>query len=123
MQEDIGNIKIYCLTEDPRSILMWSHYGGRHTAACLGFKRTEDGPLGNILQCFPVNYSTVYPTPSLSSVLDDNCTFAKGILATKSLEWAYEREWRMFGQGDQTKSVVSNLVKIKSDIARFWVFR
>jgi hypothetical protein len=92
---------ISCFSETNSSILMWSHYANKHSGFCVeyDFKQT---PINNVLTrlLFPVVYSqilvdaTKYLHP-LFSIGEGNLYY--GILAaiTKSVEWQYEKEWRL----------------------------
>ena len=31
-------LKISCFSEEPDNMLLWSHYGNKHTGICIGFK-------------------------------------------------------------------------------------
>ena len=61
VQSEIAKRKIYCLTPDPLSPLMWSHYGGNHAGICLEFH------LGNLLVnkvlgvCYQQEYPSILP--------------------------------------------------------------
>jgi hypothetical protein len=76
--------RIYCLTEDPASPLMWGHYAASHTGICLEFDARRDP--------FPVTekvqYCTTYPAHDLP-------TIGYKPLITKSFHWSYEAEWRL----------------------------
>ena len=53
---------VFCLTEVPGSILMWSHYATAHTGMCVGFERNKDNAFVNDGICLPVTYSRNYLT-------------------------------------------------------------
>lgn len=86
---------IICFTEDPASVLMWSHYGGKHQGMALGFKREFDNCLGDEDACYPVTYSDDFPTPKFSEILYADGRLTEKLMSTKAREWAYEREWRV----------------------------
>ncbi len=56
--------RIYCLTENPASPLMWGHYAASHTGICLEFDARRDP--------FPatekVQYCTTYPARDLPTI-------------------------------------------------------
>ncbi len=53
----LGSRKIYCLTPNPSSSLMWSHYGDSHRGICLEFL------LDNAIfrNAWEVTYAETYP--------------------------------------------------------------
>lgn len=80
---------ILCLSGAPDVPLMWSHYADSHAGVCLGF----DPEASYFALAQPVRYtrrrSVVDPTvQSEEQMLDAS-------LYTKSLDWAYEEEWRI----------------------------
>ena len=89
-----------CFTEDPRSILMWSHYAANHSGVCLRFRHRSSSDLSE--HCFPVQYRrSVW---SCRSKADDPIAQARALIRgslIKSEVWRYEREWRVvaFGSG------------------------
>jgi hypothetical protein len=77
---------MYCLTANPRSILMWTHYADNHRGICLeyGCGKSEFGIAVKVV------YTDEYPLwrpHQLGEILD--------ILITKSNVWAYEEEYRL----------------------------
>ena len=42
-----GDFRIFCLTPQNESLLMWAHYADSHRGICLQFRNTE--PIGNAL--------------------------------------------------------------------------
>lgn len=90
------NIGVYCLSEDPLNILMWSHYANSHKGICLEFDIKRDGFFYNNL--LPVQYRKRYPKFELSDYQDEeNMMFAmhQQAICTKSILWKYEKEWRV----------------------------
>ena len=89
VQREICKRRIYCLTPDPRSTLMWSHYAGNHRGICLEFH------VGNLLfvNARKVAYCSVYPV----WVPQEMPAIADGAILTKSKDWEYEQEWRLVG--------------------------
>jgi hypothetical protein len=82
---------IFSMTTNPLNYLMWSHYGNSHTGFCIGFDSTilfdtVGGGLG------PVHYDTEVPKMRLFGDIYD---FHLKQLATKSVIWKYEDEYRI----------------------------
>jgi hypothetical protein len=88
----IGRRRIYCLTPDPCSTLMWSHYGDNRRGICLAFDLNN--PV--FLNTWEVKYSSTYPkwVPHRSREV------AMDMLLTKSDVWAYEEEFRIIASRD-----------------------
>jgi hypothetical protein len=108
LQDEVRSLmadsKILCLTEIPDSILMWAHYAERHHGLVLQFKAIPelDSAWG---AARPVRYLNNMPrlldNDFLADMLSGRVSMdVKAIIHrlvyTKSVEWAYEREWRIF---------------------------
>ena len=106
--------KTTCLSENPKSILMWSHYASQHTGFCIEYdfnQATGTGfPLDRLAK---VTYSDEMPMLDLRSMIQMVCkridqeyikdpaitqligeTCIEAIL-TKNSAWKYEAEWRI----------------------------
>jgi hypothetical protein len=89
---------LYCTSEIPDSILMWSHYADNHRGFCLEFSGL--GSLHPHGSPFPVSWKVEYaeerPLVDITETMRDVDTdhIVRLGLLTKSKEWAYEREWR-----------------------------
>ncbi len=91
---DLKNkIGVFCLSDDPVSMLMWSHYANGHQGFVVGYK--------NIHQHFEPDETGTLDTPtrvkygrSASGVtFDPQSTL--DIFFSKGLEWQYENETRI----------------------------
>lgn len=91
--------KICCFSEDPKSILMWSHYAGYHSGFCIGYDFYE---LGNE----DLRARSIYPVVYSDDMFDasgvfgktqtvDNILYLNQAALMKSKEWSYEKEWRL----------------------------
>lgn len=92
LRTDIPTLGVYCLTQLPDDILMWSHYAGSHSGICLGFAANYIFPDCAVKR---VNYpeNNKYPNINFFTASKERQTDA--ILLTKATHWAYEREWRV----------------------------
>ncbi len=81
-----------CLTDVPNNLLMWAHYASCHNGFVIGFDTKHEFftcPKGSYSLkriAYQVQRPLVffpYPDPS-------------ALYFTKSLEWEYEKEWRLF---------------------------
>ena len=83
---ELAKRRIYCLTPFSDSTLMWSHYAANHRGICLEFDKNNE----LIGRARPVRYSTIYPEWTPHGVTDP-----LELVFTKSMDWAYEREFRI----------------------------
>lgn len=82
MQAFMRSFGVLSLSETPRSILMWSHYGGQHSGICMEFERDPGNKLGTDAR--KVKY-----------VGRRTITSASNPMLEKYTGWKYEREWRV----------------------------
>lgn len=91
--------RVLCFCEKGDSILMWSHYGDDHKGVCLEFDiRPSTGSREFTKFLYPSLY---FDKPVDTTTRADNIdpqirsvAFLQTTLA-KSLEWSYEKEWRL----------------------------
>src|SRR5262245_43474194 len=104
-----SSIGLYCLSEVPTDILMWSHYGSDHKGYCLEFEATSQTPVFGEAQ--KVQYADVYPKVDFFKT--PNPTQVEQIFLTKYRGWSYEREWRIvdFRRGPGLRSYPPNLLR------------
>jgi hypothetical protein len=81
-----GRWGLYCLTSDPCSTLMWSHYSRNHRGICLEFAVNKN----RFTLAHRVRYQKEYPRLLL---FDDESRLS--ILTVKSDDWTYEKEFRL----------------------------
>ncbi len=75
---------------EPKHPLMWAHYANNHTGFCIEY---EIEHIDN--QLLEVNYTTVPVKPSIAELLLCPEETLLRILTRKSLEWNYEKEFRL----------------------------
>lgn len=86
ISEGVG---VYCVSAKYDDILMWSHYADDHKGICLEF----DGEAELMAHAQKVKYSQ--KRVPIMAYYDDKETSMTKALLTKSLQWAYEEEWRL----------------------------
>ena len=104
MREQFKSSKILCLTSEPCSNLMWTHYADSHNGVVLKFRSVRE-----LDSCWcmakPMNYVAAMPrlldTDFLADLLSGAAKMIPDVLVdrmiyTKSTEWEYEREWRIY---------------------------
>ena len=92
-RHDFNNTKgVTCFAERNDNMLMWSHYGGQHKGFCLEFDTTLE-PLTKLRR---VSYSSDIPEVDITQfMLEGDYEPLLNLFCTKSIDWAYEREWRV----------------------------
>jgi hypothetical protein len=110
VRTQLASSKILCLTESPDNPVMWTHYADTHRGIVIRLRDYPefDSPYRTAK---PVNY--VANTPRLvdeeflSDMLSGRASFnvkelLDRLVYTKSVDWSYEREWRIYsGNGRQ----------------------
>lgn len=105
---------ICSLTENFSNLLMWPHYADSHRGFCIGLdiqsiikkvypKIRRNGGNLDVVWCFKVQYNASYPLLEYRIVnpeidmrdAEEKVLEAFQPLLNKSIEWSYEREWRL----------------------------
>jgi DUF2971 family protein len=103
--------RIYCLTPQPDSTLMWAHYAERHKGICLEFN-AEDSRFGG---AFEVMYAEKRPVIDCRS-LANATEMAEKMVLMKSSDWAYEHEFRILARaGEFDQEPAHSLPKTTGD--------
>ncbi|MBV6506432.1 MAG: hypothetical protein ILNGONEN_02009 [Syntrophorhabdaceae bacterium] len=95
---------IICLTTDPKSILMWSHYADNHRGYCLQFNTKSVFARAQKISYLP------HP-PEVDVYTTTSEKWYKGYLLMKFKTWKYESEYRL---------VVKHTSKTDKDV--FYIF-
>lgn len=84
---------VKCFTPNNANILMWSHYTNSHKGICLEFDTLIDPEFF----VYPINvvYSKKYPNLEFTDK-----RFTTEVLRTKSKDWEYEQEVRVYKTGN-----------------------
>lgn len=112
---------VLCLSSKFDSPLMWSHYASKHQGLCIEYD------MSNVQE--DSVYKVVYGgsrkilTSDIKDWLDNTNTnntnkLKQVCLLTKSEEWRYESEWRIFGRvglGDSLPPIKSIIFGLKCD--------
>jgi hypothetical protein len=96
LKNTINKRGITCFSESDDALLMWSHYSDSHKGVCLTFDIEKDQDF------FSIPYKVDYPAnyPKIDPFIKSEGKEVQLILATKSQEWAYEREVRVVKEKD-----------------------
>jgi hypothetical protein len=87
----ISKCGIFCLSEDPASILMWSHYADCHRGICFGFDGDDSNDFFG--PALPVKYPKEHPIVNL--INDTPSESLNKVIFSKYEGWTYEKEWRI----------------------------
>lgn len=87
---------VACFSTELNQPLMWSHYGASHAGICIQYfvRPMTLASESDLLQYY-VSYTSRLPPISLTEVLFAPRNVGQRMLATKSIDWAYEKEWRL----------------------------
>lgn len=82
---------VSCFSENPDSILMWSHYANQHHGFCIGYD-TSKIPQMIKKEFYPVFYHKTF-FPLIKNGEDINEYKFNSLIKYK--DWKYENEWRL----------------------------
>lgn len=104
--------RIYCLTPQPDSILMWSHYAENHRGISLEFSAANQ-MFGSAEE---VRYESSYPRWTPQACLTEGAR----VLLTKSDAWRYEQEFRIIAFGEEVdESLKEHPLAVKDGFLKF----
>ena len=89
-----GTAGVCCLSQDPREILMWSHYADQHKGLVLQFDVSINPEV--FLQAISVEYSADYPVIEWTDPQENALKIG---LLRKFKSWSYEQERRIIRPG------------------------
>jgi hypothetical protein len=102
--------RVFCLTEHPDSILMWSHYASSHSGICIEFN-TDFYPFRLSDGIQKIKYVMQYPQ---YKILDER----HEPLIVKSNHWKYESEWRLIAE-EKSKAKSEKTIKTENGLFIF----
>ncbi len=97
-----NNLCVLSLAGNNRHPLLWAHYADSYRGVALGFDSTQPFFTG----CIKVAYSQSRSALQLTSFPEtpkERFELATRILATKSLSWQYEEEYRLLRSAEQLR--------------------
>lgn len=99
--------RMFCVSEKHDNLLMWAHYADEHKGAVIRFRCIPESDIA-LCAAKPVLCRETMPRLEITEMLQNNQQqtarkIVDEILLTKSLDWAYEGEWRviMNRKGDE----------------------
>jgi hypothetical protein len=102
--------RIYCLSTQPDSPLMWSHYADNHQGICLEFS-CDNEVFGTAIK---INYADDYPRFDLT---DDGGDILSPLI-TKSRVWSYEDEYRVIALEKFIGPPVAGVLRTKNNFLK-----
>lgn len=104
LDRHVESSRVCCFSEEKSSLLLWAHYADNHRGICLEYEVPEYEFRSRFME---VKYREELPLLNQIDVNFDghllvNVNKASGsVFLTKSLDWAYEKEWRVFVVSDK----------------------
>lgn len=100
-----------CLSRSPRSLLMWSHYTDCHRGFVIGFDTDSEffkrgGAFGGLREVTYANVRARVPEKDgRDATQEELASFNNSVFFTKSCDWAYEEELRIWRHPQQADCV------------------
>ena len=105
----LEHIGVYCVCDDYKNILLWSHYSDAHRGFLVGFdgiylsiSAAQNQPYP--IAMYPVRYNHIYPNLNPYSMTLDQ--LLQGALCTKSDNWLYQHEYRFIWREGANQSLI-----------------
>ncbi len=107
---DIGT---FCFSSSPDNLLMWGHYSNGQRGICIEFCDQTDGEFYRD-RLRQVKYSSKKPILDIEKLRDPESDqvmeMMMDIMSTKSPDWEYEKEWRLYSKDSGVYSISSTFV-------------
>jgi hypothetical protein len=107
------SVTMCCFAGTPDSLLMWSHYAGKHTGVAI-----EVQPIELAEFTYPVVYTNSLPRISPAALVDMSIAKQEGLFDTLFLRkancWKYEQEYRILRSGKDLSGIPSHPSAFKS---------
>lgn len=94
---------VSCLSEENKSILMWSHYANNHKGFCIEYS------LKDFLDANLIVKPVLYQRELVDILKYESGTLSQNVgleqFYTKSIDWEYEKEWRIVHNAESNSGV------------------
>ncbi len=110
----LNDSEISCFSRIPNEPLMWAHYADKHNGICYCFDENQITTYGLCSVFEDVTYSNQFPKINIeeSNSSKHKLTMELNrVLMTKSLNWFYEKEFRIILKEGSKKTFRSNALK------------
>lgn len=109
-QRLLPTLRVLCLSEDPSHVAMWHHYADKYKGVVIEVRcidRLDSSWLAARKVTYPTEKPAVYSAVGLASLLRYKSLKLANMMGriaieTKSPDWSYEKEWRIFTYEDRT---------------------
>lgn len=97
VDDHLKTFGVQCFSSSYEIPLSWAHYASGHSGFCIEYDlhKMSLAKSSHEISMYDVTYSNVLPEVCLSEVLCSPHQVLKRLLATKTHDWAYERECRL----------------------------
>lgn len=116
IERNVRSRGVLSLTEDYHNILMWSHYANNHEGICIILNIDLENLPENI-EHGHINYIPAERPVFIESDSLDTRRACRKILTTKFIDWAYEKEQRLFTTYNLDDGVDGQLIQLPDAIA------
>jgi hypothetical protein len=102
----LESIRVSCFSRSPDNNLMWAHYSSHHMGICYAVEfngkqhpfETSNLGWGNIVYSSLLPELKIYQDQTTEGMFE---TLLSDVILTKSQEWAYEKEVRLFKRQEE----------------------
>ncbi|MGO1771224.1 MULTISPECIES: DUF2971 domain-containing protein [unclassified Halomonas] len=97
LKRHIGTFGVQCFSNSYEIPLSWSHYASGHQGFCIEYdlRKVTLAEENSKLAMYDVTYSNELPQVCVSEILFTPHQVISRLLATKTIDWAYEQEFRL----------------------------
>jgi hypothetical protein len=109
--------RICSFSEIPDSTLLWAHYADQSKGFCVGYNLKElNNDLTELLLPVRYNDSLIEVDDTFFEGREINKSFLMNSLTLKSLDWQYEKEWRLLLLAESTEKMQKVPLPIAKEI-------
>ena len=93
----LDSVALYCLSSNPKNVLMWSHYANSHKGFCIEYKPNciPAIKMKYKAEIFKIDLINQVKAIFESSVNEYNGQVIEDVICTKLIDWEYESEYRL----------------------------
>lgn len=112
-RQQVSELRILCLSEDPKHVAMWYHYADKYQGVVLEFRcseLTDSAWLAARKVGYSAEPSSIYTADGWAELitLENGAAVERMVdwaTLNKSADWSYEREWRVvtFRRSNETE--------------------
>jgi hypothetical protein len=96
LEKNLSTCGILCFSAKITNMLLWAHYANGHKGYCIAFHKDKLLKFTDSIGILAgIKYQKTYPKINYFASYDSHKKISK-IIFTKSKDWEYEEEWRLF---------------------------